>query len=757
MKPIKQTVSFWLAKGLTAFGLFLFGCNTNSVAQSGFYDVSTIQEIRITFAEANWDYLLDSMIQVGDGTGRLIADVVINGQDFPNSAVRYKGFSSWQQDEVKNPFNIELDFPAKNRNYKGYSKLKLSNVIQDPSFVREVLAYRIARKYMPASMANYAKVFVNGKLMGLYTNVEAVDKYFVKKFFDSDENAFFKGSPASLQYPFGQNANLAYTHGSDTLDYMPYYKMESDGGWGELLSFIYTLNYDTANLESVLDVDRTLWMHAFNYSVLNLDSYIGYCQNYYLYKDDNGRFNPIVWDLNMSFGSFRNSDGTQLSLSIPKMKSLNPLQHLYSPTYTPRPLTKNLFQNPRWRKMYLAHMRTIINENIRNNDYYNYGLQVQSLIDSAVQEDTNKFYSYSYFLTNIDTTVGSGISAYPGLKEIMDGRVAYLDTFPGFSNPPVITQIENQPVVPQKEQMIWITAKITNAEYASLGCRFRTGGVFLKTEMYDDGNHNDGIAGDSIFGAGVMLGGDIMQYYIWAENDTSGVFSPERAEYEFHVLYPQVLSGDLVINEFYNNWIELFNTTQEPMMVSGLYLSDDPANPQLWQIPDTLMNAGGYLIFHTLGSGLGSSFSTTLRLNDGGGRLFISSGSAEILDSVRYNLMYISKSTGRYPNGYGPFQFLSPTYSQYNVPAVTLESDLTVYPNPAADKVFVEMKKGASKFSLEIFNSEGEIVYSESFDMTAFSLAEAAVPIDVTNLGRGVYFVRMISEGETFSSKLVID
>jgi hypothetical protein len=62
----------------------------------------------------------------------------------------------------------------------GFTKLKLSNVIHDPTFVREVLAYEIARKYMPASLANYANLYINDTLIGLYTNVEAVDRRFVQ-------------------------------------------------------------------------------------------------------------------------------------------------------------------------------------------------------------------------------------------------------------------------------------------------------------------------------------------------------------------------------------------------------------------------------------------------------------------------------------------------------------------------------------------------------------------------------------------------
>jgi len=68
--------------------------------------------------------------------------------------------------------------------------------------------------------------------------VEAVDDCFVDKHFGSHNHPFFKGNPESLQYPFGQNANLAYTHGNDSSGYMLYYKMESEYGWTQLFDFI---------------------------------------------------------------------------------------------------------------------------------------------------------------------------------------------------------------------------------------------------------------------------------------------------------------------------------------------------------------------------------------------------------------------------------------------------------------------------------------------------------------------------------------
>ena len=201
---------------------------------------------------------MDSLFSFGDNNTRIKADIVIDGNTYRECGVRYKGFSSWNSDEVKNPFNINLDYTYKNQNHQAYKKLKLSNVIYDPSFVREALSYSIAREYIPSSGANYANVYINDTLIGLYSNVEAVDDCFMDKHFGSHKNPFFKGNPENLQYPFGENANLAHSHGTDSSGYMDYYKLESDYGWTELYKFIDVLNNDTANISNVLNVDMTL-------------------------------------------------------------------------------------------------------------------------------------------------------------------------------------------------------------------------------------------------------------------------------------------------------------------------------------------------------------------------------------------------------------------------------------------------------------------------------------------------------------------
>ena len=84
--------------------------------------------------------------------------------------------------------------------------------------------------------------------------------------------------------------NLAYK-GVDTTLYYGHYEMKSDGGWTELMHLCDTLVNHTDTIEEILDVDKALWMLAFNVVMVNLDSYSGsFAQNYYLYRDNKERF-----------------------------------------------------------------------------------------------------------------------------------------------------------------------------------------------------------------------------------------------------------------------------------------------------------------------------------------------------------------------------------------------------------------------------------------------------------------------------------
>lgn len=92
----------------------------------------------------------------------------------------------------------------------------------------------------------------------------------------------------------------------------------------------------------VVGHDRALWMLAFNNIYVNLDSYSGGIgHNHYLYQDDNGRFNNIVWDLNQSFASFKTTGSTH-DLADGNLLNIypNPTHHVLTIESPRTPLSK---------------------------------------------------------------------------------------------------------------------------------------------------------------------------------------------------------------------------------------------------------------------------------------------------------------------------------------------------------------------------------------------------------------------------------
>ena len=125
-----------------------------------FYDRSTVQTIEIFFAASNWDAQLDALASSTEDY--LLADSVrINGVTYDSVGVKYKGNSSYNANNNKNPLHIELDHTHGSYDYQGYTDIKLQNGYQDPSMIREVLSYAILEQYMDCPKANFANVYIN--------------------------------------------------------------------------------------------------------------------------------------------------------------------------------------------------------------------------------------------------------------------------------------------------------------------------------------------------------------------------------------------------------------------------------------------------------------------------------------------------------------------------------------------------------------------------------------------------------------------
>jgi len=724
----------------------------SSLAQ-GFYDRSTVQKIEIFFGFSDWDTQLDALATTTEDY--LLADSIrINGTTFDSVGVKYKGNSSYNQNNNKNPIHIELDYVHGSYDYQGYTDIKLQNGYQDPSMIREVLAYAILEQYMDCPKANFANVYINGTLRGVYSNAESINSKFNGEHYYTSDGSFFKCNPIGGAGPGASvSPDLKYL-GTDSSLYANGYELKSDYGWNDLVDLINTLNNNFASIESKLDLDRAIWMLAYNNVLVNLDSYSGaFRQNYYLYKDLNDRFVPTVWDLNMSFAGFPGGPTQGQSYTA---TTLDPFSNSTSANH---PLILKIMANPMYKRMYMAHLRTIVQEIFASGDYLTTASTIRTTIDASVQADPYKFYTYTQFQNGMTTSVtggggpGGGTSI-PGIQQLMDARVSFFQSNSDYLlSAPVITAYAASNNTPNYGETVTITATCSNETSVFLGYRLEHPLRFNRVQMFDDGMHNDGAAGDHVYGIDVTLNGITMEYYIYAENSSAGIFSPQRAEHEYHTLNITIVlpaAGDILINELMadngstaydsngetDDWVELYNSTSAAKDLSGLYLSDDITNLAKWQIPvGTAINANDVLIFWVDNDSGQSGLHTNFKLSSSGESVFLSDGNT-IYDQVDFGQQTTDVSYARCPDG-GTFTFTNPTFDALNNCTLGLnevtEFALLVYPNPSHTNFTIQSDINGS---YEVFDLLGRQVVSGSLEGTAVS-------IDTQDWQTGNYLMRV--------------
>jgi len=743
--------------------------------QDDFYDISEIQKIEINFLQPDWDYMLDTAKLGSDGY--LPAHwVKINGVQFDSVGVKYKGSSSYDSSYVKNPLHISLDEYV-DQSYGGVESIKLANCYADPSMIREVLAYDILARYMDCSRSNFAQVYINGAYIGLYSNDEPVNKKFCSDRFSSKGNTFIKCCPL-LAGPYARSNLKFISH--DSTDYFSFYELESDDGWNDLVAICDTVTNYPASLSSLFDLDRVLWMLAFNNVLVNLDSYSGwFSQNHYLYRSSMGFYYPIAWDFNMAFGGFPfagTPGGGSGSLSVQDMVSLPPLLHA---AHADWPLINGVLNHASWKKKYIAHMRTITDEVFASGDYITTALQLQAIIDTAVASDSNKFFSYEQFQAGLDTNVQAGNYIVPGIAGLMDQRTVYLAATPEFSTvPPVITGVNAGSTSPGLYAPLNITAEVsnTNTNAVYLYYRFSRSAKFISVPMADDGLHHDGSAGDGVYGASFLMSSLFAQYYVYAENDEAGAFMPVRAEHEYFtaaVEVPAVNPGDVVINEFvasnnsgvmneygdYADWIELKNNTDSPLSLFGLYISDDFNNPDKFAFPEeAFIEAQGYLVLWADEKNSTVDFiHCNFKLSADGEIIMITGAGNVVIDSIDFGPQLQDTSSGRCPDGNGTFTFLGqPSFSSANIcPAggdeySSLCGRIVIFPNPANDQIVVEARE-VHAHEVKLYDIMGALLSS-----VLFRRSVARVPVE--GLTPGLY-VAMITDDKgrvIFTEKVMV-
>jgi CotH protein/lamin tail-like protein len=636
-------------------------------SQQNFFDREVLRTLEIEFVESDWHDILKQNKKAGLQVF-LSGDLTIDGVLYPNVGVRYKGNSSYwnTRSGEKKPLNIDLKAFGVDQEVMGVSKVVLNNQYVDASLMREVIAYRVLNQFSPAPRANFVKVVINGENYGIYTNVEHIGGPFTERWFGDRGGFRYKavppwGWPDTLTTPpppadialqeisgLVGRAAIAYDLKNRELD--PLHHLD-------ILAAIDVLNQTQSNLlvdalEPYFDTDNAVRHLALNNAVGSLDAYYSTGQNYYLYHDPrNDRLTILPWDYNMAFGNY------------------GPATWDMPPTLgkgdSARPLLSKLVKGGVLRQEYLAHLANITDRGLDPAVLTAEINALEALIDAEVRIDTRLGVDYNGWKNGISSLIN-----------YITKRHDFLDTHPLLAvERPAFLDFGHSPLEPSSADPVhfWARAENSTDPVKSVSLRYRVTGAFLPLDLWDDGLHGDGAAGDGLYGADVPAFnfGDQVQYYFQARTTNSNglSFAPDTASFAPHsfTVLPSASASDVLLNEFvarnnsgpvdeageYEDWIELHNHGAATVDLSGMWMTDDLAVAQKWAIPaGTLLGPDETLLIWADNEPLDGPMHATFKLSFGGEdvALFAVDGVTP-LDFMSFGLQEADVATARLHDG----------------------------------------------------------------------------------------------------------
>ncbi len=742
----------------------------------GLYNPEVVNKMEITLTQSNWFQLMDGM---GGGPNAtpgisLMGTLTYNDDVVLDSVlVSIKGQTSdFQNNSEKKSFKIEID-ELKEQDLLGYDNLNLNGGFQDRAGMREVLYYDVSRSFTPSLKGALVDLYINGQYWGPYNNIQQVEGTYIKEWFTDNEGTrwrakkpdeFSGGGPGGgLGGPFGTGyASLNY-NGPDSIHYNEFYtlkKTEKEDPWQDLIDICLIIDtepiadmYDLLN--DRFDIDRALWILAQENIFGDDDSYVykgG--MDYYVYWDnETKRLMPLEVDGN--------------SVMIGDHATWSPFYNENDPDY---PLLNRVMQNQAIRQRYLAHYRTILEDYFVEDAIHNRIDEFAAKLDQRVQDDPKKIYSYNEFLVGVQD-----------LKAFVTERRNFVSSHFEVNRTGLAIsdlQIESDSGVgvhPVANEEVEVRVSVEgDSEKVLLYYGLGLDGVYDRVEMFDDGMSNDGAAGDNVYGAPIpgFEAGNYVRYYVEAvQNDgfSTATYFPKGAEHDvfiYRVALPSSSPGDVVLNEFmasnesttadnageYDDWIELYNVSSQPVDLTGYALSDNEGNITKWFFPDgTTIQPDAYLIVWADDDEDQSSANelhANFKLSSDGETLILVNASGNIIDAFEFGAQVSDVSMARIPNGIGDFEFRTETFNANNDGSMTdtenplSNVELKLFPNPTSSFVSLQIK-GMYEQSLryELMDGIGKKVQSGKLNGDAHFQT-----LDVSNLQNGLYYVSLMDE-----------
>ena len=168
------------------------------------------------------------------------------------------------------------------------------------------------------------------------------------------------------------------------------------------------------------------------------------------------------------------------------------------------------------------------------------------------------------------------------------------------------------------------------------------------------------------------------------------------------------------VNEYFkrNDWVELYNTTNQPIDIAGMYLSDNEQKPLKYQISkgdsqaSTTIPAHGYLIVWCDKLESKDQLHASFKLDADGGSVLLTAADESWSDRLVYTAHQADQTVGRYPDGGSDIFVMNvPTIAQSNI------STSYLVPVEQGDVTGIDIAQiSASGSQISLYNLAGQPV-----------------------------------------------
>ena len=185
------------------------------------------------------------------------------------------------------------------------------------------------------------------------------------------------------------------------------------------------------------------------------------------------------------------------------------------------------------------------------------------------------------------------------------------------------------------------------------------------------------------------------------------------------------------------DWLELYNNSDTPVNLAGLYLTDDLSNTTKFQITGSLViSPYGFLLFYADDETVQGPQHTNFKLSAGGEALaLVAADGSTILDSFTFGPQSTDISQGRFPDGTGDWYFFNaPTPGGSNntlsAPVITGTARLPLYPaaqEPVQISAYISDPDGTVVTATLYYSSDG-LLKTKPLHNSGGNLYAATIP-----------------------------